>query len=135
MVAAQAMGRVVVVAKLWVRHNGGGHGLIVGGMGGAVVQTRRLMGGHQRFHFFNLSETSSTLKIKMGSLSYSKNFQFFLVGSIGYYEQYSQLCHHQIPNRNRVKNPGPDSTFESLKNFKRDLNLPEKSGKFSKILS
>jgi hypothetical protein len=28
--------------------------------------------------------------------------------------------------RIRVKNPGTDSTFESLKNFKRDLNLLEK---------
>jgi hypothetical protein len=37
-------------------------------------------------------------------------------------------------NISRAKNPGPDSTFESLKNLKRDLNLPEKSGKFSKIL-
>jgi hypothetical protein len=37
-------------------------------------------------------------------------------------------------NISRTKNPGPDSTFESLKNLKRDLNLPEKSGKFSKIL-
>jgi hypothetical protein len=35
----------------------------------------------------------------------------------------------------RAKNPGPDSIFEYLMNFKRDLNLLEKSGKFSKILS
>jgi hypothetical protein len=45
------------------------------------------------------------------------------------------LCRHPIPNINRVKNPGPDLTFECLMNFKRDLNLSEKSGKFSKILS
>jgi hypothetical protein len=37
--------------------------------------------------------------------------------------------------RIRVKNPGTDSTFESLKNFKRDLNLLEKFEKFSKIPS
>jgi hypothetical protein len=40
-----------------------------------------------------------------------------------------------MPNRSRVKNPGTNSTFESLLNFKWGLNLPEKSGKFPKILS
>jgi hypothetical protein len=60
----------------------------------------------------------------------------FLHGAgLGYYEQFSQLCRHPIPNINRAKNPRSDSTFGSLMNFKRDLNLPEKSGKFSKILS
>jgi hypothetical protein len=54
---------------------------------------------------------------------------------LGYYEQFYQLCRHPIPNINRAKNPGPDLTFESLMNFKTDLNLPEKSSKFSKILS
>jgi hypothetical protein len=54
---------------------------------------------------------------------------------LGYYEQFSQLCRYPIPNINRAKNPGSDSTFESLMNFKRDLNLPKKSGKFPKILS
>jgi hypothetical protein len=42
------------------------------------------------------------------------------------------LCRHPIPNRNRAKNPGIDSTFEFLMNFKRDLILPEKSDKFPK---
>jgi hypothetical protein len=32
----------------------------------------------------------------------------------------------------RVKNPGTDSTFESLMNLKRGLILPEKSDKFPK---
>jgi hypothetical protein len=35
----------------------------------------------------------------------------------------------------RVKNPGTDSIFESLMNFKRDLDLLEKTNKFSKIPS
>jgi hypothetical protein len=45
------------------------------------------------------------------------------------------LCRHPIPKINRAKNPGSDSTFEYLMNFKRGLNLPEKSGKLPKILS
>jgi hypothetical protein len=83
----------------------------------------------------NLSKTVSTLKIKIGALSCSKNSQFLHVTRLGYYEQCSQLCRHPIPNIIGAKNPGSDSTFESLKNFKRGLNLPEKSAKFSKILS
>jgi hypothetical protein len=71
----------------------------------------------------------------MGALPSSKNSQFLHVARMGYCEQLSQLCRHPIPNINRDKNPGPDSTFESLMKFKRDLNLLEKSGKFSKILS
>jgi hypothetical protein len=54
---------------------------------------------------------------------------------LGYYEQFSKLCRHPIPHINGAKNPGSDLTFESLMNFKRDLDLSEKSGKFSKILS
>jgi hypothetical protein len=84
--------------------------------------------------FFNLSKIDSILKIKMGALSFSKNSQFLHVASLGYFEQFSKLCRHQIPNINRAKNPGTDSTFESLMNFKRDLILPEKSDKFPKIL-
>jgi hypothetical protein len=71
----------------------------------------------------------------MGALSCSTNSQFLHVAILVYYEQLSQLFRHPIPNIERAKNPGPDSTFESLMNFKRDLNLLEKSGKFSKILS
>jgi hypothetical protein len=41
----------------------------------------------------------------------------------------------KIPDINRAKNPGPDSTFESLMNLKRDSNILEKSDKFSKIPS
>jgi hypothetical protein len=39
------------------------------------------------------------------------------------------------PKINRAKNPGLDSTFQSLMNFKRGLILLGKSGKFSNILS
>ena len=37
--------------------------------------------------------------------------------------------------KNHVKNPGTDSIFEFLMDFKRDLNLLEKSDKFSKFHS
>jgi hypothetical protein len=75
------------------------------------------------------------MEIKNGCLTYSKKSQFLHVATLGYYEQFSQLCRLPILNRIRVKNPGTDSTFESLMNFKRDLNLLEKSDKFSKIPS
>jgi hypothetical protein len=52
-----------------------------------------------------------------------------------YWVQLAQLCQLQIPNRNKVKNLVTDSVFEYLMNFKRDSNLWEKSGKFSKIPS
>jgi hypothetical protein len=51
-----------------------------------------------------------------------------------YCEQFSQLCRYPVPNINGAKNPGSDSMFESLINFKRGLTIPEKSGKFPKIL-
>jgi hypothetical protein len=101
------------------------------------VRTVRLTSGpHVVFDFFsNLSKTNSILKFKMGVLSCSKNFQFWHAARLGYCKQFSQLCQHPIHNINRAKNPGSDSTFESLMNFKKGLNLLEKSGKFSKILS
>jgi hypothetical protein len=68
----------------------------------------------------------------MGALTCSKNSQFLHVGIFGYYEHFSQLCRHPIPNRSRVKYPGIDSTFEFLMNFKRGLILPKKSDKFPK---
>jgi hypothetical protein len=71
----------------------------------------------------------------MGALSYSKNSQFLHTASLVHGEQFFQLFRHPIRNINRAKNPGPDSTFESLMNFKRDLDLLEKSSKLFKILS
>jgi hypothetical protein len=85
--------------------------------------------------FSNLSKTSSTLKIKMGALTCLKNSQFLHVASLGYDEQFSQLCRYQIPNTKIFKNPETYSIFESLMNFKRDLNLLKKSDKFSKKIS
>jgi hypothetical protein len=82
--------------------------------------------------FLNLSETGLTFKIKMGTYLAPKIANFLHVSSLGYYEQLSQFCRHQIPNKNGAKNPGKDSTFESLMNFNRDLILPEKSDKFPK---
>jgi hypothetical protein len=72
------------------------------------------------------------LEIENGCLTL---FQKLHVSRLRHYEQFSPLCRHPILNRNRVKNYGTDSTFESLMNFKRDLNLLEKSDKFSKIPS
>jgi hypothetical protein len=85
--------------------------------------------------FFNLFKTSSTLKIELGALTCSKNSQDLHVATLGYREQLSQLYQHEIPNIKRFKNPGTDSIFEFLMDFKRDLNLLEKSDKFSKIPS
>jgi hypothetical protein len=91
----------------------------------------RLMSGpHVVFDFFNLSKIGSTSKIQ-NWLNF-KISQFLHAALLGYYEQFSQLCGHPIPNINRAKNPRSDSIFEYLMNFKRRLNLPEKSGKFSK---
>jgi hypothetical protein len=103
---------------------------------GVSIQTVRLASGPTRFHFPpNLSKTGSTCKIKMDALSCSKNSQFLHEDRLEYFKQHSQFCRLQIPNRNQVKNPGTDSLFESLMNFKRDSNLLEKSDKFSKISS
>jgi hypothetical protein len=90
---------------------------------------------HTVLYFSELSELAQIWKLKMDALPYSKNFQFLHVARLGHYEQFSQLCRHPILNRIRVKNPRTDSTFESFMNFQRDLNLLEKSDKFSKIPS
>jgi hypothetical protein len=71
----------------------------------------------------------------MDALSYSKNYQFVHEDRLEYSKQLSKLCRLQIPNRNKVQNPGIDTIFESLMNFKRDSNLLEKVDKFSKIPS
>jgi hypothetical protein len=112
----------------------------------AVVRTRSAQLGrcsdrvadgwaHTVLYFSKLSKLAQTCKLKMDVLTCSKNSQFLHVAILGHYEQFCQLCRHPIMNRIRVKNPGTDSTFESLINFKRDLNLLEKSDKFSKIPS
>jgi hypothetical protein len=91
--AARAVIGAVAAAKPWVRQNGGGHGPNAVGTSGAVVRTGRLTGGPQRFWIFsNLSKTGSTLKIKMGALSYSKNSQFLHAASRKYWERLVQLC-------------------------------------------
>jgi hypothetical protein len=92
--------------------------------------------GPARFSIFPIyPKLAQHKKFKMCALFCSKNSQFLHSARLGYYEQFSQLCPHSIPNTNIDTNLGPDSTFQSLMNFKRDLNLPKKSGKFSKILS
>jgi hypothetical protein len=90
---------------------------------------------HMVLYFPKLFKSAQTWKLKMDALPYSKNSQFLHVDRLGHYEQFSQLFRHPIINRIRVKSPGIDSTFESLMNFKRNLNLLKKSDKFSKIPS
>jgi hypothetical protein len=72
------------------------------------------------------------LKIENGCPTVLQTFPIFACASLGYYERFSQLWCHVIPNRIKAKDPGIDSTFESLMNFKRDLTLLEKFDKFSK---
>jgi hypothetical protein len=91
--------------------------------------------GPSGFRFFRLSKTGSKLKIKMYVLSCSKNSQFLRVMRLGHPKQFSESCRHQIPNTKRVKNSRTDSIFEFLMNFRRLLNLLEKSEKFSRIPS
>jgi hypothetical protein len=110
------------------------------GMASARSGRRRSNSGadkraHAVFLFFLNYRNSSNLEIEYGCLPCFQNFQFLHVARTGYYEQFSQLCQHPILNRIRVKNPGTDSTFEFLMNFKRHLNHLEKSDKFSKIPS
>jgi hypothetical protein len=106
------------------------------GTGSTVVRTVWLMSGAYAVSYFpELSKSAQTWKLKMDALPCSKNSQFLHVARLGYYEQFSQLFRYPILKRISVKNPGKYSTFESLMNFKRDLNLLKKSGKFPKILS
>jgi hypothetical protein len=131
-------GRKMVAVKPWARarrrpllSEGARRGL------GASIQTGSPTDGSRAVFdfFFNLSKTGSTLNIQNWCLILLQKFPIFSCGYLGYYEQFSQLCRHPILNINRAKNLGPDLTFESLINFKRDLQLPKKSGKFSKIHS
>jgi hypothetical protein len=125
---------------------GTGDGEAVGGKAtAAVVRTRLAWAAplfgpcgwwvvSTRFRIF-LNKPAQTWKLKLDALPCSKNDQFLHVARLGYYEQFYKLFQHPILKRIRVKNPRTESTFESLMNFKRDLNLLEKSGKFPKILS
>jgi hypothetical protein len=61
-----------------------------------------------------------------------EKFPILHAARLGHYEQVSQLCQHPIQHRIRVKNPGIDSAFEYLMNFKRRLILLEISDKFVK---
>jgi hypothetical protein len=129
-------GRETAAAKPWAwarwqppLSKGGRRGL------GAVRAVRLTLGANAVLYFPRIIQTGSNLKIENWCLTCSKNSQFLHVAGLGYYKHFSQLCQYPISNINRAKNPGSDSIFESLMNFKRDLNLPEKSGKFSKILS
>jgi hypothetical protein len=126
----------VAAVKPWARQSGGQHGWNGIGTGSTVVRTGWLMSGaHAVLYFLKLSELPQTWKLKMDALLYSNNFQLLHVARLGYCEQFSQLCRHRVLTRIRVKNPGTDSTFESLMNFKRNLNLVQKSNKFSTIPS
>jgi hypothetical protein len=72
--AAQVAGIAVVAVKPWAPQRGSSHGPNAVGTNGTVVRTGQLTGGPQRFRIFsNLSKTGSTLKIKKGALTCSKN--------------------------------------------------------------
>jgi hypothetical protein len=103
---------------------------------GASVRTVRLTGGSRVvLIFFQFIQNWLKFKNSKWVPYLALKILNFCIGRLGYCEQFSQLCRHPIPNIMRAKNLGSDSTFESLMNFKRDLNLPEKSGKFPKISS
>jgi hypothetical protein len=57
------------------------------------------------------------MEIEKECLTMLQKFQISHAARLGHYEQFSQLCRHQILNRIRVKNPGTDPPFESLMNF------------------
>jgi hypothetical protein len=120
------------VAKWWRWPLSGCHRC---GLGTDVWTVRLTSGPHVVSHFSELSKLAEIWKVNMAALASSKNSQFLDEVSLKYSEQLSQFCQLYIPNRNKVKNPGTDSIFESLMNFKRVSNLLEKSKKFSKFLS
>jgi hypothetical protein len=79
--------------KPGVRQSGGGRGPNVVGTGSAVIRTVWLTSrAHAVFFFSELSKPAQTLKFKIGTLTCSKYSQFLHVASLGYYEQFSQLC-------------------------------------------
>jgi hypothetical protein len=102
---------------------------------GAVRAVKLTLGAHVVLYFVQIIQTGSNFKLKISALYCSNNSQCLHEAGLGYYEQFPQLCRRPITNINRAKNPWSDSTFEFFMNFKRNLNLLEKSGKFFKILS
>jgi hypothetical protein len=91
--AVRAAVRVVAVVKLGARQRSGGHGLNAVSTGGRRCSDRATdEWALAVLDFSNLFKTGSTLKIKMDTLTYSKNSQFFHVASLGYIEQFSILC-------------------------------------------
>jgi hypothetical protein len=57
------------------------------------------------------------MEIEKECLTMLQKFQISHAARLGHYEQFSQLCRHQILNGIRVKNPRTDPPFESLMNF------------------
>jgi hypothetical protein len=121
--------------------NGGAGGRVAMKSGVAEQRRRRCSdrvtdrSAHVVLYFPKLSKLAQIWNLKIDVLPCSKNSQFLHVARLGHYEQFSQLCRHPVLKRIGVKNPGTDSTFESLMSFKGYLNLLEKSDKFSKIHS
>jgi hypothetical protein len=70
----------------------------------------------------------------MDAFPYFKNSKILNEVILAPYEQLSQLCQLQIPNRNHGKNPRIDSIFEYSMNFKGVQSFRKNSNKFSKIL-
>jgi hypothetical protein len=57
---------------------------------GAIQAMRQTIGAHIVLYFPRIIQTGSKLKIENGCLTVLQNFLH--VASLGYYEQFSQLC-------------------------------------------
>jgi hypothetical protein len=104
--------------------DGGRHGNEIGGDGlewSARSEHRPVCEADDRgprgFVFFQFIQNRLNMEIEKRPYRAPKIPKFLHVGSLGYYEHFSPLCRHPISNRNRVKNNGLDSPFESLLNF------------------
>jgi hypothetical protein len=71
----------------------------------------------------------------MDALPCFKNTPILYDSRLECFEQLSQLCQLQIPNKTYVKNLGTNSIFENSMNFKGVQTVWGKSDKFSKIIS
>jgi hypothetical protein len=98
--------------------NGGSEAVGVDKATATTIRRRSAWPGRLCFYFSNLSKTGSTLKVQNGCLILLQKFPILHAASLGYCEQFFQLCRHPIPNINRAENPRSDSTFESLINLK-----------------
>jgi hypothetical protein len=64
--------------------------------------------------FFQFVQNKLDLYNRNGCLSYFQNSQFLQEAILEYSEQLCQLCPLQIPNINKVKNPGTDPILDEF---------------------